>query len=274
MKLRTYFDRIGFTGTPRPDLETLTAIHRGHLLNIPYENLDVQLGRRVDLDIERIYRKMVRQGRGGWCYEMNGLLDWALREVGFKVTRVNGGVRRSVLGDAALGNHVVLLIELDDMWIADVGFGDGFFDPIPLRPATIEQRGFHYRLEALDDGFWRFHNHEQGGAPSFDFRVEPADEELFASRCDYLQTSPESRFVLSLVCQRFVEGGYEIQLGRVAKRVSAGGVESWLVNDADELLSRLRTAFGLDLPEAAALWPQIVEAHERRFEEGKGGFAP
>ena len=269
MKLENYLRRIGFEGIPRPNLETLIALHRRHLLAIPYENIDVQLGRRCDLDITRHYSKLVEQVRGGWCYEMNGLFGWALREVGFEVTRVNGAVRRVERGDAAIGNHVVLLVELDDTWIADVGFGDGLIEPIPLREATIDQRGFRYRLECLDDGFWRLHNHEYGGAPSFDFAATPADEALFASRCEFLQTSPASPFMMNLVCQRFVDGGYEVQLGRLAKRISPDGVDSWLLNDADELLERLRTVFELDVPEVGTLWPRIMQRHAELFETAR-----
>ena len=266
MKLETYLRRIGFEGTPRPDLDTLITLHRRHLLSIPYENIDVQLGRRCNLDVARSYRKLVEQGRGGWCYEMNGLFGWALREVGFEVSRVHGAVLRAERGDAAIGNHVVLLVQLDETWVADVGFGDGVIEPIPLRDAAFEQRGFRYRLERTDDGFWRLHNHAYGGAATFDFATKPADEALFAARCDSLQMSPDSPFVMNLVCQRFADDGYEVQRGRVAKRIRPGGVDSWLLNDAGELLERLRTAFGLDVPEVGRLWPRIVQRHAELFD--------
>jgi N-hydroxyarylamine O-acetyltransferase len=72
MDLQAYFDRIGFAGPARPDLATLRAIHRAHLLAVPYENLDVQLGRPVTLDPAHAFDKIVRRRRGGWCYEMKG----------------------------------------------------------------------------------------------------------------------------------------------------------------------------------------------------------
>ncbi|MCB1691727.1 MAG: arylamine N-acetyltransferase [Pseudomonadales bacterium] len=263
MNIDDYLARIGFEGTPRADLPTLFEIHRRHLLAIPYENIDVQLGRPVDLDISRIYRKLVEQRRGGWCYEMNGLLGWALGEIGFDVKRVTGGVMRVVRGDDALGNHLVLTVDLDgELWVADAGFGDGVLEPLRLTAGPIEQRGFEYRLERLPDGLWRFHNHAFGGAPSFDFSTAPADESLLLEKCNYLQTSPESPFVLSLVCQRFVPGGYEIQLGKLAKRVTPAGPETWLLRSPAELVSRLESVFGLNVPEVAGLWPRIVERHD------------
>lgn len=265
MKLEAYLRRIGFEGSPRPDCETLVALHRQHLLSIPYENIDVQLGRPCDLDVARCYRKLVEQRRGGWCYEMNGLFGWALGEIGFDVKRVNGGVLRAERGDEAIGNHVVLLVQLDETWIADVGFGDGVIEPVPLREAAFEQRGFRYRLERIDGGYWRFHNHEYGGAATFDFTTKPADEALFATRCEFLQTSPASPFLLTLVCQRFVDGGYEIQRGRLAKRIGPDGADSWLLHDAEELVDRLRTTFDLDVPEVGALWPRITHRHTELF---------
>src|SRR5687767_1260505 len=99
MDIQAYFDRVGFTGVARPDLATLKVLHRAHALAISYENLDVQLGRPVTTDPAAAFEKIVRRGRGGWCYEMNGLLGAALDEIGFEVTRLAGAVMRSVRGD-------------------------------------------------------------------------------------------------------------------------------------------------------------------------------
>ena len=80
MELSAYLHRIGFDGRVRPDLATLRAIHRAHQYAIPFENLDVQLHRPVVLDVEANYDKIVHQRRGGWCYEMNGVMGWALKQ--------------------------------------------------------------------------------------------------------------------------------------------------------------------------------------------------
>jgi N-hydroxyarylamine O-acetyltransferase len=81
----------------------------------------------------------VTRRRGGWCYEMNGLMDWALREIGFKVTRMAGGVMRASVGDGVVGNHLVLKVDLDRPYLADVGFGDGLVEPIPIEPGRTKQ---------------------------------------------------------------------------------------------------------------------------------------
>ena len=100
MDLQAYLDRIGFKGPVRPDLATLRAVHRAHQYAVPFENLDVQLRRPVVLDIEPNYDKIVRRRRGGWCYEMNGVMGWALREIGFDVMRMGAGVMRETVGDS------------------------------------------------------------------------------------------------------------------------------------------------------------------------------
>ena len=264
MDLKAYLDRIGFVGDVRPDVATLTALHRAHLQAVPYENLDVQLGRPLTPDPAAAIEKIVGRRRGGWCYEMHGVLGAALTEIGFKVTRMAGAVMRELMGDAVVGNHLVLLVEIDgEPWIADVGFGDGIQDPFPLRPAAMTVGGYAFRLEAMDDGWWRFHNHEFGGAKSFDFRVEPADPDLLAARCHGLQTDPESHFRLNLIVQRY-RGDEILQLrGRVLRTVTPAGVEQRVIGSADELVAVLSSDFDLDVPEAAGLWPRIVARHEQ-----------
>jgi N-hydroxyarylamine O-acetyltransferase len=88
MQLAKHLERIGFFGEVEPTQECLVAVHRKHAFAIPYENLDVHLGRSLDFDMERIFEKLVLRPRGGWCYETHILLEWALREIGFDVMQV------------------------------------------------------------------------------------------------------------------------------------------------------------------------------------------
>lgn len=262
MDLDAYFDRIGFAGEARPDLATLRAVHRAHLLAIPYENLDVQLGRPLTPDPAAAFDKIVTRRRGGWCYEMNGLLGAALDEIGFKVTRMAGGAMRELRGDFTIGNHLVLLVDLGEPWIADVGFGDGVLEPFRLQAAPLRVEGYDFRLEPLDESWWRFHNHEFGGAKSFDFAVAPADPALLAEKCDWLQSSPESPFTLNVICQRY-RGGEILQLlGRTYRQIRPGVRDERLIASADDLVDVLARDFTLDVPEVATIWPRVVARHE------------
>ena len=265
MQLTDYLTRIDYHGAVAPTLACLDAVHRHHLLSIPYENLDVQLRRPVDQDIERIFEKIVNRRRGGWCYEMNGLLCWALREIGFDVMRMTGGVGRKERGDEALGNHLVLCVNLDGPYIADVGLGDGLVEPTPLRPGTFTQGHRQLRLEPLEENLWRFHNHPGAMPPSFDVRHQPADEDLLAHTCETLQSDPESMFRQNLVCFRANAEGTSMLLGRVLARSTAQGTTRTLLNSAQEFSEALTRVFGLNDAENQDLWPQVEARHEELF---------
>ena len=266
MDLKAYFDRIGFTGDARPDLATLRAIHRAHSLAITYENLDVQLGRTLTTDPAAAFDKIVRNGRGGWCYEMNGLLGAALDAVGFKVTRLAGAVHRALRGDDMVGNHLVLLVDLDgEPWIADVGFGDGSRDPFRLKEGPVVSDGYAYRLERLDADWWRLNTHPLGGAPSFDFTTRPADPERLASKCVELQTSPQSIFVMVAIAQRHFGDESRILRGRAFRRIRGAEKADSLIASADDFVDLLAREFELDLPETAELWPRICVRHDELF---------
>jgi N-hydroxyarylamine O-acetyltransferase len=265
MKLPEYLSRIGYHGRVAPDRDCLAAIHRHHLFAIPYENVDVQLERPLDLDIERIFDKIVHRRRGGWCYEMNGLLGWALGEVGFDVMRMAGGVGRRERGDDMLGNHLVLGVELDRTWIADVGLGNGLVEPIPLAAGTVTQFDREYGLEDLGDGFWRFLN--SGGAipPDFDFRFAAADETLLARTCATLQSDDESVFRQNLICQRLRPEGVHFLLGRMLIVYGKGGPSTRTLESTDEFRDVLSSVFGLDDVEHSELWSQVLARHEALF---------
>jgi len=262
MELDAYLARVDYHGPVAPDLPCLTAIHRHHLLNIPYEDLDVQLGRALDLDPQRIFEKIVLRQRGGWCYEMNGLLCWALQEIGFEVTRMVGGVMRVIQGDTAMGNHLVLRVEIDGPLLADVGLGDGMLEPIRLEQGQFVQAGREFRLEDLKDGFWRFHNHPGAIPPSFDFSPEPNEDQL-AETCRTLQQDEDSLFRQNLIClQPDGAGGTKTLIGRV---LAVPGEEKQILESADALCSALEAVFGLSDPDFESLWPQIVTRHRTIF---------
>lgn len=269
MKLAAYFDRIAYHGPAQPDLQTLRALHRAHLLAIPFENIDVLLHRPVGLDIDAIHEKLVTRRRGGWCFEMNGLFGWALQEIGFSVTRLAAGVMREVTGDAALGNHLALKVDIDaEPWIADVGFGDGPLEPYPLYAGDIRAKGQEMRLTDLGDGWWRFSQGTLGAPFSYDFRDEPGDAALLAAKCEALQTDPDSVFVRNLVCQRHFPNRHVALRGRVVRTLWPSAVEKTVLETKEEFVGALRSVFGLDIPAAADLWPAVNARHAELFPDG------
>jgi len=267
VNLQAYLDRVKFTGKPKVDLDTLRRLHRGHVENIPYENLDVQFGREVSRNPEAIFDKLVTRRRGGWCYEMNGLLSWVLRDIGFDVTHMAGGVMRAAVGDDQVGNHLVLQVQLDRPYIADVGFGDGLIEPAPLDQGPVRQSLFAFALEDLGDDWWRFHNDPRGAAASFDFQSKRADEALLDDKCAWLQSSPVSPFVQNAVVQRHLPDGFAVMRGRILKTMGAD-VQTRQIESARDYAVTLERVFALSLPEAEELWPKIDARHAELFGRG------
>lgn len=265
MQLQAYFTRIGLTGPLPATIATLHAVHSAQAHAIPYEGLDIQAGVALDLSMPRIFDKLVTRNRGGWCYETNGLLAWALGEIGFDVQRCTAGVHRRDRGDAALGNHLTLIVALDQRWLCDLGLGDGIRAPIPLMEGSHRDDTMDFRLERLPDGFWRFHNHGYGTPETFDFRDAPADEALFERQNAQLQRDPASHFVLNAEAVRMGRDHSVTLLGRVLRHATAAGVSKSVLQDPQSLALALSDHFGIHGVDTALLWPRIVARHAELF---------
>jgi len=269
--LARYLERIGFAGTPRADLATMQGVVGQHLAAIPFENLDVQLGRPPGLDPQAIFAKLVERRRGGWCYEHNGLLGAMLEQIGFAVTRVSAGVMREQRGDDTLGTHLALVVRLERDYLVDVGFGGSLSRPLPLEEGEHDDGPFRLSLSRAGDGYWRYAERLEGEPFAFDFRAEPADEARLADRCAWQGRDPQSPFVLNLVAQRREADRHLALRGRVLTDSRPGRIDRRTLVDAGELTAVLRERFALDVPGAAALWDRIAARHAELFGEAGAG---
>ncbi len=266
MQLSRYLRRIGHEGPVAADLATFRAVHRAHALSLAYENLDVQLRTPVTRDPADAFDKIVARRRGGWCYEMNGLLGWALQEIGFDVAFLAGAVMRDMAGDGVIGNHLVLLVQIDsEDFIGDVGFGDGLVEPVALREGPIAGNPLRCSLHSIGGGWWRYANDPRSGGPSFDFNPSVTDENLLEEKCRFLQNDPSSPFVQNTVVQRWTNGAHYSLRGRVLRTLTPHDERKSLIASADDYASTLQNLFEIDVPEAAGLWPAIAARHEAVF---------
>jgi N-hydroxyarylamine O-acetyltransferase len=200
--------RIGFDAPPRVDVGTLRALHAAHLEAVPFENLDIHLGRRIVLDEAAFFDKIVGRGRGGFCFELNGLFAALLRALGFPVAMLSAGVR---LDDGTFTpdfDHMTLLVELEERWLADVGFGDSFRDPLRLDVSGEQRQGGRaYRVEHDGTAGLMSCRDEAGRESGYRFALRPRKLASYAGRCHYLQTSPDSMFVRRIICSRATPDG-------------------------------------------------------------------
>ncbi|MFB9662228.1 arylamine N-acetyltransferase [Glycomyces mayteni] len=272
--LAAYLERVGITAPRRPTLHALRRVHRAHVAAMPYENLDIQLGRSISLDPDALFAKLVEGGRGGYCYEHNGVLALALEAMGFDVRRVLGGVRREIDGESAWWNHMPLVVRFADgrQYLADAGIGTGFRDPLPVRDGSYRVGAFNFGVWNLSGDTWRCSIDPRVANLTFDFQLAARRPEEFAERCLELSTSPESPFVKTLAVQNPRENDMWVLRARTLTVYDPrlpGFKSVRVVEDAEAFASLLRGRFNLTLTdgETAELWAKAADQHERKLAE-------
>jgi N-hydroxyarylamine O-acetyltransferase len=181
-----------------------------HLLSIPFENLDMHLGRPIILSENAFSDKIIKHHRGGFCYELNGLFAGLLDELGYKVSMLSARVARKGGGFSPDFDHMTLLVQLKHQWIADVGFGDSFTEPKQLDISGPQaDREKDYRFTRKDG--WTLLSRKATGndvwEPQYKFSLAPRKLEDFVSRCRWQQTSPRSHFRKGRLCTRLTSNG-------------------------------------------------------------------
>ncbi len=244
---RAYLDRIGYDGPRAPTLETLRSLHRAHVFAVPFENLDIHLGRHIPVDVGWAYRKIVEHRRGGYCYELNPLFHALLTHLGFDATIISGRVLLRDEGHPF--DHVSVIVHLEEDWLADVGYGR----PPPLLPIgraggiggvdgsgmfSIERRGDeHVVVDARDDG---------GRDDLLGFHLTARILDEFDERSRWIQTSPDSIFTRTPLCSLPFEGGRATLSGLNWIRSAGAEVEVEKIS-AKKRTELLRDVFGIDL---------------------------
>lgn len=252
MNLSAYLDRLNYTGPLEPTTGTLRALHQAHLLAVPFENLDIHLGRSIVPDETAFYHKIVERRRGGFCYELNGLFAALLRELGFAVTLLSARVARKNGSFGPEFDHLTLLVQLEERWLADVGFGESFREPLRLaEPGEQVQAAGVYRL-SQEGQVWTYWERDETGAwpAQYCFTLQPRRLTDFAEMCHYQQTSPQSHFTQKRVCSLATPEG-RVTLSNDCLIVTRHGQrqERTLASPADQEAA-LKTYFGLDLAES------------------------
>jgi len=214
MNVPAFIERIRYTGDVRPDVDTLHGLQMAHMLSVPFENLDVGLKRPIKIDEASIWNKVVVNRRGGFCYELNGLLAWLLKQIGFDVTYLNARDYHET--DDTFGidfDHLVLLVRVPEestRWLVDVGWGDTFTQPLDIDNADWQEQGLRaYRLEPFRDGYhlWQ-RGHEEKVERQYYFDLTPHQFPAeYEAPCHYHQTSLQSIFTTNRIISRLTETG-------------------------------------------------------------------
>ncbi len=222
MDLPTYLARVHYQDTVKPDVQTLYGLQQAHMQNVSFENLDIGLQRPIDLNEDALWDKIVTRKRGGFCYELNGLFAWLLKRIGFAVTYLDARVFDHAGNLGIDFDHLALLVGIPGQskrWLADVGFGDSFIQPLSFEETGEQVQGLRaYKLKGIPDGFivWQ-RNHDGTWERQYFFDLQPhrfPDE--YEAACHYHQTSTESPFTRgSIISRATPEGRVSLEDGRL-----------------------------------------------------------
>jgi len=225
MNIKHYINRINYEGDLTPNLKVLKDLQQTHLLNVPFENLDIHYGNPIDLD--KIYHKVVKKGRGGFCYELNGLFYTLLNAIGFDSKIISARVYDSKKeGFGKEYDHLAIIVKLNQVeYLVDVGFGEFAFHPLKFEMDSIQSdpRG-DFVIEEYKNGYFKVSKIE-GETKSYEYIFTKKKRALneFAEMCNYHQTSPNSNFTQKKLISKPTEIGRITITGNTLK-ITEGGV--------------------------------------------------
>ncbi len=264
-----------------PDLDTLLAhiglpgpvglaeLHRAYVANVPFDDLTIQLGEQAPLDIDAIAARIVGGRRGGYCFEVNGLLAWMLEQLDHEVHRY-----RAIVGPRGVDapvNHLALVV--DGAWLAEAGYGEGPLEPLPLRAGRLG--GWLLEREG-DDGWWVGDERDWVSGDGFTILPGVVGMDAFDEPHARLSQSPDSSFVQTLVVQQPHDDHVVTLRARTFGVRGPGRDERRLLDDADDLAATLASGFGIDTdvlgPERVTrLWDAVTAQHEAWLSARGGG---
>ncbi|WP_067475090.1 arylamine N-acetyltransferase family protein [Actinomadura hibisca] len=256
LDLDAYLARIGYDGERAPTTAALFALQRAHVTTVPFENLEILLGRPIPLDLPSLQQKLVGERRGGYCYEHTLLFAAALERLGFGLTGVHGRVS---LGADTLrpATHALLRVTTSDDdrgWLCDVGFGSGPLEPIELRPGTkVDQDGWQFHLERSGNDVWTLNQaNANGWIDRHSFTLNPQYTVDYVVGNHYVSTHPRSPFTARPYAQRFTAESHHVLDGTTWTTNLPGGPSEVREVERAEIPRLLAETFGIVLNEEDA----------------------
>jgi N-hydroxyarylamine O-acetyltransferase len=250
-----YLDRIGWDGPREPTRATLESVLRAHMTRVPFENLDVLLGRGIRIDLDSVYGKLVTARRGGYCFEHGTLLLAGLQQLGFQpVAHAARVIQMRPRSEAPL-THMFVTVQMDGgTLVLDPGFGGHAPRvPVPLTGEDVRDGDDVHRM-VRREGEWALET-KIDGVPTalWSSTVEPAEPVDFVMANHFVSTFPESPFVTRLMLRALTPTVRVSMMNQDVTVRDAGGQRTRMVADRAHLRQLLIDQFGFDLPEVERL---------------------
>ena len=226
-------------------------MHLAHLLSVPFENLSIHRHEPIVLNDDALFEKIVRRRRGGFCYELNGLFAALLRSLGFNVNMLSAEVANNEGEFGEPFDHMTLLVTLEDRWLADVGFGDSFREPLLLDEREAQIQGDEaFRIEETETYFVMSKRAENGDwQPQYRFTLEPYGFADYEEMCRYHQTSPQSHFTQKRLCSMCTLDG-RLTLSDMRFITTRGREREDIALSEPQYTDMLREKFGITLEQS------------------------
>lgn len=263
---QAYLERLGWPAGPGPDpdLPGLTELHRLHMQRLPFENLDIRLRRPLSLEPLTLLDKLLQRRRGGFCYELNYAFYLLLHSLGFRVSLLAGQVYQH--GRLGLPyEHLLLGVEIDgQIWLADVGFGDSFRQPLRPDAGPQQEDGASYQAQSSGDGSYQLlqSNGARAAQPLYRFTLEAQLLDSFIPMFLQQQISPESHFTQKSICSLALPDGRVSLANDRLIRSQSGRRSVERVPDARHYRAGLENLFGIELEQSSADY--LYNASEQR----------
>ena len=248
MNIKAYLERINYRGSLAPTAETLRGLQVAHLLTVPFENLSIHANQPIVLEDQALFEKIVERRRGGFCYEANGLFAALLRALGFDVSMLSAGVGNAAGGFGPDFDHMTLMVSLEQRWLADVGFGDSFREPLLLDERSEQVQGSRaYRILPDDTHLILMQRDKsEEWQAQYRFTLRPYEYADYAEMCRYHQTSPQSHFTRARICSRATEEGrLTLSEMRFIRTSQKDGRQERILASQAEYAAILREHFGI-----------------------------
>ena len=249
MNKEKYFERLGIQKiSSETDLENLKLLQKTHLFHIPFENLDIHWKRAIVLDTSNFYKKIVENKRGGFCYELNGLFNELLKEIGFQSKIISAKVSK---GNGEFGveyDHLAILTEIDsEEFLVDVGFGDFTAEPLKfiLDVEQIDDNGI-FLIKKFDNEYFEVIK-KNGDIWNSEYVFKDSARDLadFTEMCNFHQTSSESHFTKGKLCSLMISQGRKTLTDKKFIETKNGDKTETNINSEEEFNQVLEREFGI-----------------------------
>lgn len=247
-----YLNRINITSAPSPTLSSLRKIQYQHLLHIPFENLDIHYNNPIILQPDKLFDKVINNHRGGFCFELNGLLYELLTQLGFQAKRISARVHQEGEEFSPDFDHLALIVTIKEIdWLVDVGFGDFAYAPlnISLRDPQQGPRGT-FRIKEHEPGMLLVQHQDEKGKWIHDYIFSTAPQSLkaFNKRCHFHQTSEKSHFSKKKICSKATPEGRITVTDKELKIKRQNDTQKYNISDNKEFKQLIAEHFGIAIP--------------------------